>query len=239
MGLGNLFKRSKPKKETKVVVVELKKPKNFKYLDELINSGEEVVNLDADIILGDDEKYKYISGIKVEPSKVIVNGNGHTIDARGKTRIFDIGSHVTFRNVTFKNGFSQKEGGAFHCIFATVKFEGCTFENNVSEKYGGAICNNGFSVTIVESVFKNNKVVGDFGRGGAIYSPGDLTVLNSKFLENTIDVISGSGQAISSHGNLMVIGCKFTQYEVSHYAEPIENMSKNSVIENCEFYGNC
>lgn len=238
MGLRNLFGKSKPKKETKIIVVEVKKPKNFTYLQDLINSGEKEINLDSDIILDDDEKYKFISGIKADTINLIVNGNGHTIDARGKTRIFDIDGRVTFRNVTFKNGYSESDGGAIKCFFSTVKFEGCIFENNVVKRQygqGGAIYNNGFSVTITGSVFKNNKVIGG-GDGGAIYSAGDLTVTNSQFLENSLER-GVSGHSISAMDNLIVIGCKFTQYDGSVYGDPIECRKEKSIIENCEFYG--
>ena len=238
MGFRDLFKKSEPKKGPKVIVVEVKKPKNFKYLDNLINSGEKEINLDADIILDDNEKYGYINGIKVETIGLIVNGNGHTIDAQGKTRIFDIGfSSITFKNITFKNGFTEGNGGAIKCMFSTVKFEGCIFENNVNKQQcgtGGAIYHSSHSITITRSVFKNNKIIGDHSNGGAIYSAGDLTITNTKFLENSLEGNICNGSSIASIGNLIVMGCEFTEHNPTLGCNLIDSRAENSIIENCE-----
>ena len=63
-------------------------PKNFKYLDDLIHSGVKEIVLDSDIVLSDSEESEYEGGIKLDVDDLTIDGNGHTIDAQGKARIF-------------------------------------------------------------------------------------------------------------------------------------------------------
>ena len=84
---------------------------NFGYLDELIRSGFNEIVLDCDIVLGEDEESKYLQGIEIDADDLIVDGNGHSIDAREKTRIFRCsGRNEKKKNITFKNGFSKDNG---------------------------------------------------------------------------------------------------------------------------------
>ena len=84
---------------------------NFKYLDDLIHSGEREIVLDRDIVLGDEE-YRYGDGIILDEDNIIINGNGHEVDACGKARVFVCtGKGITIKNATLKNG-SSKQGGA-------------------------------------------------------------------------------------------------------------------------------
>lgn len=72
--------------------------KNFKYLDELVHSGAKEIVLDSDIALGVDEWSKYEEGIRLNVDGLAIDGNGHTIDAKEKTRIF----HCTGKNIALK-----------------------------------------------------------------------------------------------------------------------------------------
>ena len=73
--------------------------KNFKYLDGLIHCGANEIVMDSDIVLSDGEESEYEDGIVLNGVDFILDGNGHTIDACGKTRIFLCGG----RNVIIKN----------------------------------------------------------------------------------------------------------------------------------------
>ena len=91
------------------------KIRNFKYLDDLIHSGVKEIILNSDIVLGDDEESEYIDGIKLDKDGLVINGNGFTVDARGKTRIFCCtGKNIIIKNITLKNGFAEKLGGAIN-----------------------------------------------------------------------------------------------------------------------------
>ena len=73
--------------------------KNFKYLDDLIHSGVKEIILDSNIVLSNDEASEYLEGINLDVDDLVIDGNGHSIDACGKTRIF----HSTSKNITIKN----------------------------------------------------------------------------------------------------------------------------------------
>ena len=64
--------------------------KGFKYLDGLIHSGEKEIVLDADILLEDGEESQFLNGIELDIDFLTIRGDGHSIDACGKTRIFDV-----------------------------------------------------------------------------------------------------------------------------------------------------
>ena len=88
------------------------KNRNFRYLDELIHSGVKEIVLDSDIILSEEES-KCENGIIINVDGLVIDGKGHTIDVRGKTRIFYCtGKNITIKNITLKNGFTEKNGGA-------------------------------------------------------------------------------------------------------------------------------
>ena len=78
--------------------------KNFKYLDELIHGEASEIVLDADIALSDSEEARYREGIELDVDDLVIDGNGHTIDARGKTQIFDVaGKNILIKNYETRN----------------------------------------------------------------------------------------------------------------------------------------
>ena len=154
--------------------------KNFKYLDDLIHSGAKEIVLDSDIVFGDGEVYGYGDGIKLDVDDLVIDGNGHTIYAQEKTRIFYCtGKNITIKNITLKNGFIKGSGGAIHNT-GEIKITESALHDNMAEYNGGAIENNG-SVTIAESTLKNNTAE----NGGAIhnYNEKSFNIKNCK-LEN-------------------------------------------------------
>lgn len=130
--------------------------KTFKYFDELIHSGAKEIILDSDIILDSNEELEYIKGIELDVNNIVIDGNDHTIDANGKARIFKSGGrNIMIKNITLKNGFNEKNGGA---IFNTGE------------------------LNIVESVLTENRA--DWS-GGAVYNhKGNLNIAKSKLSEN-------------------------------------------------------
>ena len=86
---------------------------NFRDLDELIHSGAKEIILNSDVVLSDGEKPDYVEGIKIDVDGLVINGNGHVIDASEKVRIFCCSaSNVKIENITLKNGFAENSGGA-------------------------------------------------------------------------------------------------------------------------------
>lgn len=164
------------------------KAHNFQYLDNLIHGGVKNLTLDCDIILDSGEESKYLDGIELDVEELVLDGNGHFIDAKGKARIFfNKAKNVTIKNITLKNGF--------HDHLIEYKYPG-----------GGAIYNEG-NLKVIDSLLLNNRS----STGGAVSNyHGDLKIVNSKLCDNeSIDEISGDGGAILNiEGNLNIVNSK-------------------------------
>ena len=154
---------------------------NFTYLNQLIQENKEI-RLEHDIVLEEVEKEKFSEGIVVDANDIVIDGNGHSIDAQSMTRIFKITGHdITIKNVTFMNGFTIDSGAAIANV-GSIKIYNSTFTDNISDVDGGAIYNDiGGKIEIKASKFMNNNSRTD---GGAIFNWGELTVERSLIEDN-------------------------------------------------------
>ena len=138
---------------------------SFIDLYNMINSADagSVITLEHDYSFCDLFDSEFVNGIPITKN-IVIDGNGHTIDAKGLARIFNISSGVvvTIENINLTNG-NASDGGA---IYAS----------------------SGSDVTVINSIFDNNVAI---GTGGAIYSVGVLNVNGSTFENNVAE--SGSG----------------------------------------------
>lgn len=253
MGLFDRFKKPKQKQPQKVVVVQVTKVKNFKYLDNLIDSGKKEIKLDADIVLDASEKYQYDDGIRLAENNLVIDGNGHTIDACGKTRIFKCltGNNITLKNITFKNGFSDSNGGAIYSLGRNMTIENCTFTENIVTKElgGGGAIYNGEDMTITESTFNSNVIIGEHGDGGAIYNAGKITISKSAFANNMVIGEYGYGGAIFNLKKAKITDSIFNHNLVENSGGAIYNSAnsplkvdnskfeKNMAEHKCDIYG--
>ena len=150
------------------------------------------------------------SGIYIYSNDLVIDGNGHTIDANGLGRIFNVPSdisNITFKNIVFKNAYYNSNGAAINFLGANLTIINCTFDNNTARSSrGGAIFVNYYegSVTnIINSSFNKNNAGSD---GGAIYlsNPNNqqhscyLNIEGCNFTENS-DTGSLGGGAIYIH----------------------------------------
>lgn len=130
--------------------------KRFTNLDKLINSGYKEIVLDSDFTLGDEEESEYIEGIELDLDDIKIDGNGHTIDARGKAKIFKFNDkRVTLKNIKFING-NANQGGVIYQDNGKLIIKDCVFKDNKS-KYGGAIYADYGRLKIIKSVLKENE----------------------------------------------------------------------------------
>lgn len=158
---------------------------DFKYLDNLIRTGKKEIILTSDIILGDAEDSEYVNGIKLDADYLIIEGNGHTIDARRKARIFHNTGNVLIRNIVLKNAL-----GAVYNFRGTVKISRSRLADNVCEVAGAAIYNSWGEVSLEEVELTGN-VSGC--HGGAIFSVnGTVNIKNSKLTANTAENDGGA-----------------------------------------------
>ena len=198
MGLFDKFKKTNNSK----IVEDSKNTigsevRNFWYLDDLIHSGSKEIVLDSDIKLDKKEKSTYLDGIELDVDDIVIDGNGHTIDAQGKVRIFFCtGKNITIKNITLKEGCSENKksaynerGGAIYNDSGEITIIETTFIKNRSNEHGGAIYNFAGKITITESTFTQNNTM---LCGGSIHNKnGEITITGSSFTQNTALMSSG------------------------------------------------
>jgi len=230
---------------------------NFKYLDNLIHSGAKRIVLNSDVVLNDEEVSEYSNGIKLNVEDLVLDGNGHSIDACGKTRIFEcLGKNITIKNAVLKNGsgafggaviitggdlsimksvFSNNfadgfyGGGAIFNLGAILSISCSSFTENSSTKHGGAILNAGGTLSITKSEFDMNSTKNS---GGAINNDkGILKISESSFTDNR----SKKGGAVNNYkGNLKMSDSSLYKNN-SHYGGAINNEEGTSEIFDSSF----
>lgn len=191
----------------------------FTALQNKINNAASgsTINLTTNYKYNDD--FKLTTGVFINKD-ITINGNGHSIDGLGKSRIFNInyGSGLSFHkvilnNITFKNGNAKIYGGAI-LNFADLTVNNCYFANNNAGTTGGAINSLG-ALTLKNSKFNKNSAEGD---AGAVFS---LTLKKgSEFYKNyfagqnaTDDLnllFTIAMQALLEHGKDTISNCVFT-----------------------------
>ena len=185
------------------IMISSAKEDYFATLQRKINAaGEgETIVLDNDVVRG----VFYYDSVPVSEDEILINkpvvidGQGHTVDACAVGRILNITSdNVTLKNISFINGYVVYDnGGAVYNTGDNILISDCQFTENhvyyygttIAEGRGGAICSYG-NITIINSVFEDNWVTGvDYagGKGGAIYANATLTVRSSDFKNNVAD----------------------------------------------------
>lgn len=217
-----------------------------------------VENIGGTIDVDDNITFDRVIYVKVEGT--IINGNGHTIDAGEKNRIFCFqAKNIVLKNMrlinadpeiirTWSGGAVHWESGADNCQIIN-----CTFENDcVSLGYGGAIwcaANNG---RVINCTFNNciaERLNGYYGgTGGAIYvdsSANNFYVVNSSFNSNYAIEYAGAIDWRGDNGKL--INSTFTNNHVKlNVRESEDGFSVGAVsfrgffglISKCNFTGN-
>ena len=194
---------------------------SFSQLDSDINSATgTTIYLEKNYTIQDSEIASYQNGIIISKNNIIIDGKGHTIDAAGAVRIFDIsGSGVTLKNITFINAFKSNAynlGSGIYWSGNSGKVSYCTFINNIGDNVqyptsGGAIYWTGNDAIIERSSFINNRA--EFG--GAVYMIGDSP--NITFTDFTSNRAYYSGGAIyMTSANGTITNCNFVSNRGDH-----------------------
>ena len=163
--------------------------KTFTDLQNAIGLVRGTLTLDSDIAMTDDEAANFKDGVVINKN-IVIDGKGHTIDAKNLGRIFSIGEGftVTLTNATLINGKADKGGAIYND--GSLTLSDVKLSDNAADSYGGAVFNNG-NLVVSDSVFDSNDIVNrgsasvDYG-GAAIYNwyDGVLTVSGSNFTNN-------------------------------------------------------
>jgi len=176
------------------------------------------------IVLNNDIENDISNYILIDVGKSItIEGNGHKIDALGKSGIFFIkGSGVVLNNITFANARNSFPGG--------------------DNMMGGAIGWIGSNGIVNNSIFINNIADSGYtesGHGGAIdwIQAEGGKIYNSKFYNNYANLTGGALRVKSS----MIIENSEFFYNEAHDGGAIHIVDQGATagsITNCDFIGN-
>ena len=203
-------------------------------LNNAINgNANDTITLDKNYTYDPVSDSAFTGGIEITRS-VTINGNGHTIDAKGQARIFYVGGdNVTINNITFVNG-SAEYGGAIFWGGANGAVSGSCFIGNNASVDGGAIYWLGANGAVSDSIFTGNNASNN---GGAICWNGDNgAVSGSCFTGNNATY---DGGAICWYGaNGAVSGSSFIGNNANWDGGAIKWYGDNGVVSGSSFTGN-
>ena len=229
---------------------------DFSTLNDEINlaSQTKTLNLTKDYTYNPKNDKNYSNGININIDGLVIDGQGHTINANNQAAIFNIKSNdVILKNLVIINANRNSNGGAIYWDGLNGKITDSLFNNCTSAKSGGAIYFKN-SVTISNSKFTENRAV--FGGavdfedkniaencefennyatylGGAVYSSGHSNFLNSAFTQNE----AGDGGGIYFFSTGLVENTLFEKNIAIGYGGAITNVAKVD-IRNSKFIEN-
>ena len=208
--------------------VEIQVKGDFDLLQDLVNNESlSLINLERNYTYNE---FDTITKGVIINRALTINGNGYTLDAKGKSRIFYIeADNVTIKNLIIKNANATGDGGAIYFNeYGSV--ENCNFTNNTAKNSGGTI---GFAIdgNVENCSFTDNRA-GDWG--GSIYFERTGSVTNCNFSNNTANALGGAVLFISA-GN--VTNCSFDDNTASNHGGAVY-FSRDGEVTNCSFTNN-
>ena len=206
-------------------------------LQNMIDNAAEgsTLNLEKDFIYcHGDNTLNDKAGIKINKN-IIINGHGHTIDAKSSSGIFQSEKGtIRLENLILKNGYQKAadDGGALRLLDeAECKIYNCIFDSNKAHQDGGAIFNTGKYIYIQGSTFTNNRAEGANGLndcdGGAIHTKQEVKICNCTFKNN---YAADSGGAIYATDGMSIVG------NPSHFEGNTAYKGKGGAIYTIYFY---
>ena len=216
---------------------------SFTKLYEAIQAAGDTLNLTHNYRYYDEFDSAFSNdGITINKA-ILINGNGYTIDAKQKARIFLVNSTgVVLNNLNYKNGHNNDRGGAVHIMRDDVIVSNSSFESNFAAGYGGAIYINGKYNKILNCTFDDNKA--DVHDGGAIclFTLSNYTTIDSVHITNSYARYVGSAIAIFSSdisiSNSYFGGNKDSSLDSQYGGTLGINIGSNFKITNCTFENN-
>ncbi|MBQ9026487.1 MAG: hypothetical protein IJ104_08960, partial [Methanobrevibacter sp.] len=184
-------------------------------------------------------------------NNLVIDGQGHTIDANHNSRIFYVystSSNITFKNIKFINGYEANGGAIYSSIPLNVI--NCTFEDNEVtslSKGGGAIYfaqQGNTVVNITDSIFRRNTAL---QYGGAIEfdnsnQPGyTVNIKDCIFEENKItgtSAMGGGAILVYRYVTVNIDSTKFINNTATESEGGAIRYSGTVTVNNSEFYSN-
>jgi predicted outer membrane repeat protein len=159
----------------------------------IANSTENYLDLNVDYEFNNGTDNS--TGILISRDNFIINGNGHTIDGKNQSRIFNItANNVTLNDLILINGNAEKGGAIYTTGLLTLN--NVTFIDNYVSKSGGAValyddvtlnCNN--------SQFIDNYAAE--GGSSIVNAKGEVNLYNAYI---TSKVYAKAGQVMGANG---------------------------------------
>lgn len=227
--------------EDNTIWLELNDDKPEVELDNLIMDAADgsTLFLDKDYIFSGPFKDDTSIGISID-KEIIIDGQGHTIDANNYCTIFAIDRPgITLKNIIFRNGHVSDDwsGGAIGGGNPDLCVVNCTFENNIATDTdnAGAIAMIGDNIAIINSTFINNE---GYNMGSIRIQGSGAIISNCVFMNNranTEDDSKTKGGAISIEGESATItDCVFVNNAADLGSDIyIQGSSENFIIESC------
>jgi len=166
-------------------------------------------------------------------------GRDHlTITTSNRFRIFKFLSGATsiLSGLTIANGYVSNESGGAIFNAGTLTLKDSVLKNNQTTQAGGAVYNSG-SCFVVGSILDNNSAFGanyydTNGSGGAIFNAGTLTLKDSVLKNNQTTKVGG---AVYNSGTCLVIGSVLdnnSAYGYKAYGGAIHSASGSVTVSN-------
>ena len=239
-----------PANASKTFTVSSKDNKTFTDLKNLIDTASpgNTIKLEDDYT---NDGFITADGITISKA-ITIDGKGHTLDAKGSSRIFKINAeNVTLKNIIFKNGHGNN-GGAIQWMNTKGIAENCTFiscsaengrsvywngeneminksrfDHSTATQNGGAIYWNANSGEIANSIFTNSRAQ----NGGAVYVPENrnVEIKSSIFDSNIAEEESGA-----VYGGTVDADCTFKNNTYT----PVNTKTFISINETTVYTGN-
>lgn len=200
----------------------------FQDLEKKISSASGTIYLENDYVW--DDTYS-TSGIDIT-NEITIDGQGHKIDGKGKSRIFNVEmSDVVIKNIIFVNGKAGWSGSAITVNGWDCNISDCTFINNTAMSGGAITMGDG---TILSGCnFVNNSATQD---GGAISSVYGGKIINCSFTNNKA---TNDGGALNiQQGVLFISNSNFIQNCATRNGGAINTGCQDSNISGCVFLSN-
>jgi predicted outer membrane repeat protein len=198
-------------------------PQDFSALSDEINTSLESksLKLTKDYSFNPKDDEKYANGIDITIDDLTIDGQGHTINANKKARIFNIKSNnVVLKNINIINGNATSHGGAIYWEGLNGTVVNCLFKDCSSPNSGGAILFKN-TAQIENTKFTGNRAYfggganfdeecrinnctfeGNYAKylGGGLYTLKQTYILDSIFANN--EAGDGGGIYLESTGSI-------------------------------------
>ena len=198
---------------------------SFKDFENEITLSDNVFNVTRDYKF--DNATDSISGIAIKKDNLVINGNGHTVDADGKAVVFTIyNGNITISNLKIINAKTSGGGAIAAGATSWLKTNNVTFENN--QAGGGTVYVTGHYTSV------NDKFINNQAKASAIYASGgnsSVELVNGTFIS---DRELSWGMIYVRYTKLYIENTTFANL-TSNYSTAVHILGGSGRIRNCNF----